>query len=217
MSKLIKYFCFIIFFTFISMQNTFAQTEEFYGIGAELAQDNFNKKVIIVGIINNTPAQKEGLAIGDEITAIDGKKVRKLNLCEVVSMIRGQENTKVKLRIKKNFFIRKTVELTREKITVDNYHHELFDAHWAQIATPCFINARLFPNEAVKKFSKKHKNTVIALNEYWFKRKQTFQIGFNSCMNYSNKENQELCLIHLLDREAEKTNTDKNLYKFLKD
>ena len=213
-----KYFSLFIFCIFtLCFQNSLAQAEEFFGIGAELSQDTFNKKIIIVDIINGTPAQKSGLEVGDEIIKVDGKKIKKLCICEVISMIRGEENTTVKLVIKKNFFKRKTVELTREKIyTQDAMVNPLFDSNWMQIATPCFQRPKWFLPEISKKFSKKYQKTVIAQNNYWFKRKQTFEIGFNSCMSYSNKNNQETCLIHLLDRESAVTNTDKALYKFLR-
>ena len=48
------------------------------------------------------------------------------------------------------------------------------------------------------------------------KRKDEFRLGYNTCMSYS-KENQELCLINLLNRENQKTLADKKLYKLLQD
>ncbi|MBR2068655.1 MAG: PDZ domain-containing protein [Candidatus Gastranaerophilales bacterium] len=218
MFKLSKLFSLVAFLVFaLFSQNAMAEVEEYFGIGAELTKDTYSKKLIVTGVFDNSPAKEANLAVGSEITRIDGQSVRKMPLCEITAKIRGDENTVVKLTIKKNFFKREIFELTRKKITLDIYRHKLFDPHWAQIAPPCYQDVKLMPEEAVKKFSRKYKKNVLAVQEYWYKRKEVFKTGYNMCVNYSSKNNQELCLIHLMDREYAKTNTDKTLYKLLRD
>ncbi len=185
--------------------------EEFFGIGAELAQDAYNKKIIVSGLIENKPAVKSGIKLGDEIIAVDGKRITKEPVFDVVSKIRGNGEEEVKIRIKRNFFIRKTITMKRELVS-SNCNCKPYIDYWMQIAQDGFVNLKSFDKKVLKKFSKKY---ALQLN-YWFKRQQSFEIGYNACMNYSFG-NREVCLIHLLDRESAKTNTDKTLYKFLKD
>ena len=192
-----------------------AQTDEFFGIGAKLTQDSFNKKTIIVGLIDNSPAQKAGMNIGSQIIAVDDVKVKKMCICEIVSRIRGEENTNVKITVKKGLFKKQTYELTRTKIILENNTDSKFETHWVQIAPSCYKDAEIIPLEALKKFSRKFQKTEASKIEYWSKRKEDFKTGYDACKNYSNKNNQEICLIHLLDRESAKTNTDKTLYKYL--
>lgn len=188
--------------------------EEFFGIGAELAQDTYNKKIIVVGLINNKPAMKAGIEPGDEIIAVDDEKITKKSICEVVSKIRGNNGSAVKIRIKKNFFIRKTYTLQREQVVLNCCQTAPYIAQWRQIADPEYINSKPIQKEALKKFSRKYQKTTALKIIYWQKRRQMFEQNYNACMKYS-KNNQELCVIHLLDRESAKTNTDKMLYKFL--
>ncbi|MBQ8476240.1 PDZ domain-containing protein [bacterium] len=218
MFKLNKLLSLAVFLIFAFISNcAMAEIQEYYGIGAELTKDPFNKKLIVTGLIDNSPAKEENLAIGSEITKVDGVRVRKMPLCEIVDKIRGDENTVVKITVKKSFFKREVFELTRKKITLDIYRHDLFDPQWAQIAPACYQNVKLIPPEAVKKFSKKYRKTVLTVQEYWYKRKEVFKTGFNACALYSTKSNQELCVMHLMDREAAKTNTDRTLYKLLRE
>ena len=217
MFKFNKLFCSILFTIFLfCSQYTKVQAEEFYGIGAKILKDTNSNKTFIVGILNATPAQRANLKPGDEITRIDGKSIKKLSICEIVSKIRGVQNTKVVLTIKKGFFKRERVELTRQKIINNIYYNEQMNSHWVQISTPCYLNPELYPKEVIDKLSRKYKKTTLAKEEYWYNRKQGFIAGFNVCKNYSDKDNQELCLIHLMDRESAKTNIDKMLYKFLR-
>ena len=188
--------------------------DEFFGIGAELMQDQFNNKIIVTGLIDNKPAVKSGVKLGDEIIAVDNEKVTKKSLCETISKIRGVRGTAVKLRIKRNFFVRKTITIQRELVIVNSCANPSYIAQWVQIAGPGFINIKTIDKKILKKFSRKFRKIIAPQREYWQKRQQIFEQGYNACMNYS-ADNKELCIIHLIDRESAKTNTDKMLYKFL--
>ena len=206
---------FLLLFTAVIFFMTPSFAEEFFGIGAELAQDTYNKKIIVVGLIENKPAQKSGIKVGDEIIAVNNEKITKLPLCEVISKIRGNEASEVKLRIKRNFFIRKTYTLVREQVIVDDcVCTKPYINEWMQIVEPDFVGSKAIAEDALKKFSRKYRNSTALKLSYWQKRQQMFERAYSACMNYS-KNNQELCLIHLIDRESAKTNTDKLLYKFL--
>ncbi len=73
--------------------------QEYVGIGIKL--EEVNNKIIIDYILKNSPAEISLLKINDIITKVDGKSIEGLTLNEVSNKIRGKENTKVKLTIKR--------------------------------------------------------------------------------------------------------------------
>jgi carboxyl-terminal processing protease len=77
-------------------QGDFASS--FGGIGATLNM-NKDKQPIIVNTLPNTPAEKAGLKSNDIILAVDGKTTQNLTTDQVVSLVRGDAGTKVKLLI----------------------------------------------------------------------------------------------------------------------
>ncbi len=81
----------------IEMQN---DTEGIYfGIGAYLMKDLEYLYPRVTGIIDNTPAQEAGLKTDDIIIEVEGEEVYDMSLTDVVNRIRGEEGTKVHLKI----------------------------------------------------------------------------------------------------------------------
>ncbi|MBQ1733885.1 MAG: S41 family peptidase [Lachnospiraceae bacterium] len=81
----------------IEMQN---DTEGIYfGIGAYLMKDLEYLYPRVTGIIDNTPAQEAGLKTDDIIVEVEGEEVYDMSLTDVVNRIRGEEGTKVHLKI----------------------------------------------------------------------------------------------------------------------
>ncbi|HIG28454.1 MAG TPA: S41 family peptidase [Verrucomicrobiales bacterium] len=71
--------------------------QEYGGIGIEISiVDNV---ATVVSPIAGTPAYKAGILSGDRIVKIDGKGAEKVTLMEIVKLLRGKSNTKVKLGI----------------------------------------------------------------------------------------------------------------------
>src|SRR5690349_13520383 len=70
---------------------------EFGGLGIEVTQEEGLIKV--VAPIDETPAAKAGVRAGDIITHLDDEAVQGLTLNQAVDKMRGQVNTKIKLRI----------------------------------------------------------------------------------------------------------------------
>ena len=73
---------------------------KFQGIGAQLGLKD--GQVIIISPLRNSPAEKVGLKSGDMITKVDGQEIKGLVLTQVVSKIRGEKNSKVKLTVYRN-------------------------------------------------------------------------------------------------------------------
>ncbi|MCL5986622.1 MAG: S41 family peptidase [Actinobacteria bacterium] len=78
-------------------------------------------KVVVVAPIKDTPAFEAGIEPGDQITAVDGTNIEGMDIDKVISMIRGEEGTEVKLTIVKET-TKKVVDLTltRKKFKVPN-------------------------------------------------------------------------------------------------
>jgi len=205
-----------LFMMFVFVPNANAGEETFFGIGAELFKEPFNNKVLVTNVFPDSPAQRAGLSIGDEIVSVDNEKVKKMCICEVTSRIRGDKDTAVKLVIKKHWWKWETIEITRDTINAKypDENPEL-EKYWKQISPECFNCTRCFADEVVKKLSLKYKRKVLPVVNYWFERKQGFTEGFNTCKSYS-KNNQETCLINFMNRQNLITVEDKKLFEVLR-
>lgn len=86
-----------------------------YGIGATISLNQEMKTAMIVGVLEDTPAQAAGLREGDIIYKVDGKETKDMSVSKVVSMVKGPEDTTVKLTIYRNGeFL--DVEMVRKKL-----------------------------------------------------------------------------------------------------
>src|SRR6266436_1739694 len=70
---------------------------EFGGLGIEVTQEEGLIKV--VAPIDETPAAKAGIRAGDIITHLDDEAVQGLTLNQAVEKMRGQVNTKIRLKV----------------------------------------------------------------------------------------------------------------------
>ncbi len=71
----------------------------YYGIGAYVGTDEDTGLALISGIIAGTPAEAAGLRVGDLIYKVGDTMIQDMDTSEVVSMIKGEEGTKVHLTI----------------------------------------------------------------------------------------------------------------------
>lgn len=69
------------------------------GIGIRLEQNEDTNNMTIVNLLPNAPALKAGLKVGDRILAIDDNSTDAMDLKTASSLIRGEIDTTVKLRI----------------------------------------------------------------------------------------------------------------------
>jgi len=91
-------------------------TGAYGGIGASI----FDKKetLLINDIIKDSPADSSGLKVGDEIIAVNGIHITKLNIAEIRKNLKGQAGSEIKLKIKR-YGLKEPVSKTiiRKKIT----------------------------------------------------------------------------------------------------
>jgi len=72
----------------------------FTGIGAQL-DTNKSGEVYVKEPLPDTPAMKSGVKSNDVILAVDGKSIKGLEINDVVKMIRGKADTKVRLTLRR--------------------------------------------------------------------------------------------------------------------
>ncbi len=72
---------------------------KYSGIGAVLQQNSKTMEVHIVRVYEGTPAQKAGLKAGDRVLQVEDIEASSMQLAELVTHIRGEENSKVYLKV----------------------------------------------------------------------------------------------------------------------
>ena len=89
--------------------------QEYVGIGTHLIYDTDKQGILILGIMPDSPALEAGLKAGDVIYYVEGNRVTLENYKEQVDVIKGEENTSVKLIIARGDEL-KEFNVTRKKI-----------------------------------------------------------------------------------------------------
>lgn len=103
---------------------------DFVGIGVYITIVEEN--IEIVESIEGSPAYKMGLRTGDIILEVDGESVEGLTLDEVSKLIKGEEGTCVKLKIKRgeNIIV---YNITREVVQINPIKYSIIDDDIAYI------------------------------------------------------------------------------------
>ena len=98
---------------------------EMSGVGMQLKQEELSKAIIVVDVVENSPALKGGLLPGDQIKEIDGKSTSGLSVSAAAKLIRGDVGTKVVLRVLRNGDREFDVTLTRARIELKAVSYDL--------------------------------------------------------------------------------------------
>ncbi|MFB8798323.1 MAG: PDZ domain-containing protein [Microcoleus sp.] len=75
------------------------KSEEFSGVGFNIEFNENTKILTVVKVLENSPAKKAGIKVGDQILAIDGNPTTDMSLDENINLLRGEAGTKVVLKI----------------------------------------------------------------------------------------------------------------------
>lgn len=119
----------------------------YYGIGAYVSLDTATSLAKISGVIAGTPAEEVGLRENDIIYLVDSESVQGLELSEVVSRIKGEENTTVHLTlIREGETDYVEVDVTRRKIESPTVNSEMYEDGTA------YIQITEFDDVTVKQF-----------------------------------------------------------------
>ncbi|MGN1013603.1 MAG: S41 family peptidase [Clostridia bacterium] len=98
----------------------------YVGIGVHLTYDKDNDAIRVLGTVPNSPAEAVGIQSGDVILKVDDLIINLDTYTEGVNAIRGEQDTKVKLTIKRGEELLE-VEATRATITENNVTSEIID------------------------------------------------------------------------------------------
>jgi len=109
-------------------QQEFEETQsdisgKFGGLGIQISEQNGVPKVI--SPIDGTPAAKAGIQPGDLIVSINGKTTQGQSLNKIVSILRGEPNTKVTISILRGTKAPFDVSITRQIISVESVKSNL--------------------------------------------------------------------------------------------
>lgn len=100
----------------------------YYGIGAYLSIDTATGFAKISGVIAGTPAEEAGLRENDIIYMVDGESIYGYELSEVVSRVKGEENTTVHLTIvREGETDYLEIDVTRRKIESPTVNYEMYE------------------------------------------------------------------------------------------
>lgn len=107
------------------------------GIGVVIS--SANGKITVEDVIEDSPAAKAGLKIGDIILKIDGVSISGYDIRKVATMIRGPIGTKVKIILLRN---EKTIteEISRAKITIKAVEYKVLANNIAYIKISTFMS-----------------------------------------------------------------------------
>lgn len=110
---------------------------EYIGIGVYLTADTSTNTILIIGIINNSPAQSAGLQAGDIIEKVDGVEYTGEQMNEAVKVLKGKEGTQTELTILRDDK-ELTVTVVRKTITLEHVASQMLDNKIAYIQIDAF-------------------------------------------------------------------------------
>lgn len=100
----------------------------YYGIGAYVGMDTATNLPVISGVIEGTPAEEADLRDGDIIYMVDGTSTQGMDTDDVVSLIRGEENTTVHLTLVRegeDDYVE--VDVTRREVESPTVNYEMME------------------------------------------------------------------------------------------
>lgn len=123
------------YYTAKELADLMEQTQgTYYGIGAYISQDTETGLPKISGTIAGAPAEEVGLRPNDLIYEVDGTSTYGMTLTEVVSLIKGPENTRVVLTIiREGAAEYLEITVTRRKVETITVEHEMLEDDMAYI------------------------------------------------------------------------------------
>ena len=74
----------------------------YVGVGLYIAFNSNTNEILVAGVIEDSPANKAGILVGDIIKKIDGVEYKGEQLTEASNKMKGQEGTKVKVTVERD-------------------------------------------------------------------------------------------------------------------
>ena len=122
---------------------------EYVGIGGEITIDSENKAVISK-VFKSSPAEKAGLKVGDIVLKIDNEDITDEDDFSKLKQIKGKENTKVVLKIKRDNK-EQDITLVRKKVEIESIESKIEKKNNKKIG---IIKINIFAANTDKQFKK---------------------------------------------------------------
>ena len=107
------------------------------GIGVNIIALDGN--VLIVSVVEDTPAEENGLKSGDIILSVNGKEVRGKTVSDVAALIRGKESESVKIELQRDKK-KLTKNITRREIKIKSVKTKILDKTIGYVQISSFIS-----------------------------------------------------------------------------
>jgi len=187
--RLMKSFIVLILFLCLTLfaRNSIPQDapRQFGGIG--LSVTKCGKKLLINEVLDNTPASRAGLEIGDEITRVDKSEIEGMDLFEVVKMLRGEIGTPVILGL-----VRKGIQIDvmtkRERIEPPLYKKALFNEYIGYVKFYSLNDLTIHELEGVFTYLKEVKVKALIIDFRGFGGFRRFDTDLYFIRTYSNDD-----------------------------
>jgi len=128
---------------------------KFEGIGAQLGMKE--NRVVVIAPLKNSPAEKAGIQAGDFIVKVNGEVIAGMPLTQVVSKVRGDKGTKVKLTLNRGGN-EVMIEVVRDTIKVESVETKL-DEHLSSCTSGCdkvaYLKLNQFGDNTVDEWEQK--------------------------------------------------------------
>lgn len=99
---------------------------EYSGVGAVMSQDYETGIITIIQVYENSPAEEAGLKADDVLYKVGEEEVTGIDLSEVVTWIKGEEDTQVELTVLRGEMAEEiTMTATRRKIEAQTVSYEM--------------------------------------------------------------------------------------------
>lgn len=130
-------------------------------VGIGVVIELTNGRVIINEILKGNAAEKSGLQVGDVIAEVDGESIIGKTLSEVSSMLKGQEGTKVKVKINRDGKFHE-YEIIRKSIEINPIKSKILEGNIGYISIDEFtFNMSKKLEATLKEMDKKNVKKII--------------------------------------------------------
>ena len=108
------------------------------GIGVNIM--SVDGKIVIISVVENTPASKAGIKAGDIIMKVDNKNVSGKTVSDVATLIRGEIGTSVNIELLRNKQKLAKV-INRDEIQIKNIKASVIDSNIGYIQISSFLSS----------------------------------------------------------------------------
>lgn len=74
----------------------------YVGVGLYISYNTKTNEILVIGVIEDSPANKAGILVGDIVKKVDGVEYKGEQLTEASNKMKGQEGTKVQVTVERN-------------------------------------------------------------------------------------------------------------------